>query len=506
MSKKIVTLQKLKLILNRAKKSKKLVYCHGVFDLLHIGHIKHFQKAKSLGDVLIVSITADKYVNKGPGKPKFNQKIRAEAIAAIQVVDYVLISNEITPLKIISELKPNFYCKGKDYQNSTDDVTGNIIKEKKLVKKFGGEVFFTDELTFSSSNLINTYLNDFDINQRKNIDIIKKYFNFKKISDLINSFEKLKVLIIGELIIDEYVFCEAIGKSGKEPVLILKENDSEKYLGGAAVVARHLSSFCQSIKLITMLGTNKDNLRFIKKNLPKNVKLEFIKKNNSPTIVKKRFVDHLTKHKILGVYDLNDNPLNKKEENQLNYILNKEVEKFDLVIVSDFGHGFLSKKSIKKIIKKAKFIAVNSQINSFNIGLHGLRNYQNLDCLIINEKEMRHELRNRDGDLKTLTKKLANEQKIKKLIVTRGTNGALMYDSKSKNFFYSAAYSNKSIDKVGSGDAMLALISICLKLKLNQNLALFISSIAGALSVSSIGNKESITKVQILKTVDTLLK
>ena len=119
---------------------------------------------------------------------------------------------------------------------------------------------------------------------------------------------------------------------------------------------------------------------------------------------------------------------------------------------------------------------------------------------------MRHELRSRDGDLKKLTTQLCKEQKIKKLIVTRGTDGAIMYDNKIKTFFSSAAYSDKSLDKVGSGDAMLAIISLCLKQNLDQDLSLFISSIAGALTVSSIGNKNNVTKQQILRSLENLLK
>ena len=506
MKNKIIQINKLNIILNKLRKNKSIVQCHGVFDLLHIGHIKHFEQAKQLGDILIVSVTADKYVNKGPGKPRFNQKLRAEAIASIGVVDFVLISNDLTPLKMIGQIKPNFYCKGKDYKNKKEDITGNIKKEIKLVNRFGGKTIFTDEITFSSSNLINTYFSTNNKFQERNIDIIKKKFSYKQITQLIEKFTSLKVLIIGELIIDQYVFCEAVGKSGKEPVLTLREINSEKYLGGAAVVARHLSTFCKKIKLITMLGDKKKNLNFIKSSMPKNIKFDFIEKKNSPTILKKRFVEHLTKNKILGVYDINDDPLDKLDEAKLGKLINKEVSKYDLVIVSDYGHGFLSKKNIKNIVKKSKYTAVNSQINSFNIGLHGVRNYKKLDCLIINEKEMRYELRSRDGDLKQLIKKLATEQNIKKLIVTRGSNGAIMYDSINSSFFYAAAFSDKSVDKVGSGDAMLSLISICQKLKLDQNLSLFISSIAGALSVSNIGNKESITKVQILKSVNSLLK
>ena len=198
---------------------------------------------------MIVSITSDENVNKAPGRPKFNDKLRSEAIASIQCVDYVVVSNDATSLKIINIIKPNFYCKGNDYKNNKLDVTGNISKETRLVKKYGGKIIYTNEISFSSSNLINSYLSNYSKDQIKNLSNIKKKYNFTKINNLIKNFEKLKVLVIGELIIDEYVFSEAVGKSGKEPMLTLREMLSEKYLGGAAVVARHISTFCKKITL-----------------------------------------------------------------------------------------------------------------------------------------------------------------------------------------------------------------------------------------------------------------
>ena len=210
MNKKIVLTNKLKKILDKLRSKKKIVHCHGVFDLLHIGHIKHFEKSKKLGDILVVSVTADSFVNKGPGRPRFNERYRAEAIASIQAVDYVVISQNVTALKIIEVVKPHFYCKGNDYRNKKLDLTGNINKESNLVKKFGGKVIYTDEVSFSSSNLINSYLSNYNEDQKRNLLNIKKNFNFEKIKDLIDSFKKLKVLVIGELIIDEYVFCETL--------------------------------------------------------------------------------------------------------------------------------------------------------------------------------------------------------------------------------------------------------------------------------------------------------
>ena len=255
MTNKIYSLKRLSDILKTDKKNKKkVVLCHGVFDLLHIGHIKHLEKAKKLGDKLVVTITADKFVSKGPGRPVFNEILRSEALASISAVDYVAINDTSTAINPIKVLKPNIYCKGKDYKIGTDDITGEIKNEIKAVKEFKGKIYFTDELTFSSSRIINRSTNFYSNDQKKNLTRIRKKTNFKKIKKLIDTFENLKILTIGETIIDKYNFCEAIGKSGKEPILVLKETNEEQYFGGVLSIAKNLSSFLLVLSNFTLIS------------------------------------------------------------------------------------------------------------------------------------------------------------------------------------------------------------------------------------------------------------
>ena len=258
--KKIHTLDNLAKIVSKLKnKSKSVVLCHGVFDLLHVGHIKHLKKAKSLGDKLVVTITADRFVNKGPGKPLFNEKLRAEAIAALEMVDFVAINENSTAINTIKAIKPSIYCKGKDYINLKDDVTGEIKNELKELKKYNGKVVFTQELTFSSSRLINSETNFYSDKHKKNIKKIKQVYSFKNIKKTVEDFDKLKVLVIGETIIDQYNFCEAIGKSGKEPILVLKEINTENYLGGVLAIAKNLNEFSKNITILSMIGEKNFN-------------------------------------------------------------------------------------------------------------------------------------------------------------------------------------------------------------------------------------------------------
>ena len=163
-----------------------------------------------------------------------------------------------------------------------------------------------------------------------------------KNTNIIDLFKNQKILIIGETIIDQYVFCEALGKSGKEPMLVLRDLKTEEYLGGAAALARHLSPFCNHVSLFSMIGEKGEYLKEIKKKLPKNVNFKYIRKKNSPTIVKKRFLDNISYNKVLGVYTINDDALTREEEKLFHNILKKITSKYDLVIVSDYGHGLIS--------------------------------------------------------------------------------------------------------------------------------------------------------------------
>ena len=504
---KILSLNDLnKKIIKEKLKKRKIILCHGVFDLLHLGHIKHFKEAKSFGDILVVTITPDEYVNKGPNRPAFSIKDRLEALAALESIDYVAENNWATAINTIKFLKPHIYCKGPDYKDQSKDLSKNIQKEEKAIKSIKGKIKYTDDITFSSSNILNKFGNIINNNQMSLIKKLNIKYNFEVIKKMIDDLKKLDVLLIGESIIDQYVFCEALGKSGKEPVLVMRDLETQQYAGGALAIARHLSNFTNSVTLLSVLGEKKEYEKFIKLNLPKNIKTHFIYKKGSPTIIKKRYVDHINNNKILGVYSINDEKLDNNNEKKLEILLKKLSLKNDLTIVSDFGHGFISKKIAKKISNQSKFSSLNAQINAANIGYHTMENYRNIDCTIINENELRHQLRDKDGSLLYLMKNLANKLRTNNVVVTQGSLGAILYDKKTKKTFKCPAFASKIIDKIGSGDAMLALLSLCLKKGYDKNFSLFIGSLAAAQSVETIGNSRPVNKVKMLKTIEHLLK
>tara|TARA_B100000579_G_C22844098_1_gene863354 strand:+ start:573 stop:2093 length:1521 start_codon:yes stop_codon:yes gene_type:complete len=505
MREKINSIESLKKIIAKLKtKGKKIVLCHGVFDLLHVGHINHFQESKKYADILVVSVTSDSFVNKGPNRPAFDEQNRLKALASLQAIDYVVLSKFPTAVPIIKEIKPNFYSKGQDYK-FYQDITGEIKNEINALKKVNGKMIYTKGEVFSSSNLINKFSEVHSTQHKDMIEKIKKKYSFKKIKKLIEKFKKLKVLVIGETIIDQYIFCEAIGKSGKEPVLALKDIKNEQYLGGAAAVCRHISAFCKKISLLSMVGEKKEYISDIKKGLPKNVNFKYIRKKNSPTIVKKRFLDNLNNNKVLGVYSINDDLLTNEDEKKFNKILKKLLLSHDLIITSDYGHGLISETSAQIISKYSKYLALNAQINASNIGYHSMRNYKNIDCVIINENEIKHELRDKNSNIVTLMKKLSKLQNINNLVVTRGMLGALLYNKNKNKIIKCEAFAKTVIDKVGAGDAMLAIIALFFKTGFTKELSLLIGSLAAAQSVETSGNKEAVNKTKILKALQHLL-
>lgn len=506
MKNKIIKIENLKKLINQLRnKKKKIVHCHGVFDIIHIGHIKHFEEAKKKGDKLIVTVTSDKFVNKGSGRPIFKQGKRIEFLSKLSCVDFVCLSESDSAVKLLKIIKPNYYIKGQDYKIAKKDQTGKIILEKKIVEQNGGKVLFTNEETYSSSNIINNNFSYSD-EQLKFLNNISKKYSFEYINTIFEKIKKLRVLVLGETIIDQYNFCEALGKSGKEPYLVLKDIYSENYLGGAAAIANNLAEFCKKIKLVTMIGEKKEYISFIQKTLHGKIESVFFRKRNSPTILKKRFLDNITKSKLFGIYSINDDSISKKEDNKICKYIEKIINKFDLIIISDYGHGFISNKTASNICSKKIFITLNAQVNASNIGYHTLLKYKNVNSTIINETELRHEMRNKNDDIFTLSKQLKKKIKTKNLIVTRGKNGAILINSKTDKLTQCPAYANRVVDRVGAGDCMFAIVSLLTKIKVPDDLSLLLGSFAGAASVESIGNSTFLKKKNFLRNLEFALK
>ena len=497
-------------ILKKKIEEKKLLnlkvgLCHGTFDLLHIGHIKHFQEAKTKVDLLVVTITPDRYVEKGPDRPIFDQALRAEAIAALNVVDYVSINKWPTAIETIKSLKPNLYIKGQDYKNQKSDISGNIKKEEEVTKKHGGILYITNSEKYSSSNIINHNFISFSDEQKSFLQKLKAKYSLDYISDFFKKIQTLNLLLIGESIIDEYVFCDTIGKSGKEPVLVNKKIFSEKYLGGILSVANSLGSLISSGYILSSLGDINKQTGLINRMLSKKFKFDHVIKSNSSTILKTRFVDRYTKTKILGVYDLNDNQLTEQELKKFNLKILDNIGNNDVVIEMDYNHGLISNSTQDLITKNASFLAVNGQINSFNVSFHNLNKYCGANYLCVNESEIRHHFRDKISPLKELIIKLHSKSKLDYLVVTSGSSGSMCID-KHKKVISCPAFANKVVDRIGAGDTFIAISALCFVSEMPTDLALFVATLGASEAVSTMGTNIQLDKYRLLKSIEVKLK
>ena len=396
---------------------------------MHPGHINHFNQAKKISDILIVSVTSDKKVLKGPGHPHFDEKNRMLSIASLQSVDYVILSNNFSSVDIIEKIKPNFYVKGSDYKNFQNDITKKISKESLAVRKNGGKIVFTDGITFSSSEIINKKF-IYNHDQYNFIKKLKIKYSPEFIIKSLNLLKKNTPLVLGESIIDEYVFCHAIGKSGKEPYMVLQEKNSEKYLGGVLSIAQNISALSKKVNLLSSIGNEKKFQQNVYETLKsKNINFKFLKKQTS-SILKKRFIEQINNTKLLGVYTVDDNDIRDNEKKKILSMFKTFIKSTDLIILSDYGHNFFYKELVQEIYKSKKFLAVNAQVNSFTSGYNTITNYKKADIALMNETELRQELRDKTSVRLDLIKKLDNKINAKYIAITHGKTGATIYEKK----------------------------------------------------------------------------
>ncbi len=502
---KIKTISELGEILNKLRgKGKKIVHCHGVFDLLHIGHIRYFEQACKLGNILVVTLTPDRFVDKGPHRPAFNETLRAEALASLGVIDYVAINEWSTAENTLRVLKPSFYVKGAEFKKLVDP-TGKIQEEAKAVSEIGGRLIFTDDIIFSSSNLINKYLSDFPEEISSYLELFRNRYQPTDLIQVLDRMSELKVLVIGDTILDEYQYCEALGKSSKDPTLALKYQNHDLFAGGVLAVANHVANFAGQVTLLSVLGDQNSHDQFIAKQLNPKIKSHFHVKPKAPTLIKRRFVDGYSFNKLFEVYVMDDSELPHEKDQQVCQWLNDHLNEFDLVLVADFGHGTVSNAMVEVLTEKSPFLAVNTQANAGNRGFHTISRYKHADYVCIAGHEMRLEYRNASGELRPLMTKLTNKIECSKCVVTRGRRGCSVL-SKDGEYVEVPTFVRDVVDRVGAGDAFLSVTSLAAVQKVDCELLGFLGNVVGSLAVQVLGNKKSINRADVDKFITSLLK
>lgn len=503
---KIKELDQLGILLAGAKASgKRIVHCHGTFDVLEVGQIRHLEAAKSLGDLLVVTVIPDRSIHTEQARPELSEKLRAETVAALQMVDYVGIGQTASAAATIRTLKPDFYVRDSDRVDGAFDGVSDVAMEAEAIDSVGGTLRFASDLGTRMSTLGGRLGSVLPEEVSIWLDHFRAHHSADDVCNAIKSLEPLRVLIVGEVILDEYIYCEALGKSSKEPILAVRHLYQDVHAGGSIAIANHLADFCKSAELVAYLGATNAREDFVRTSLKPNVRANFVMKADSPTIVKRRFVEKYQVTKMLEVYEINDEHLSEIEEEQLCADLERLLPECDLAIVADFGHGLIPPRAAALLSEKAPFLAVNTQINAANIGFHTISKYKRADYVCIHEGEMRLDARSRKADLRDLIVQLSERMGCETITVTRGKTGTLIYNREA-GFASCPAFAMNVVDRLGAGDTVLAITALCAARRLPPDVIGFIGNLVGAQAVRIVGNSRSIERAELFRNIQSFLR
>lgn len=484
---------------------KSVVQCHGVFDLLHPGHVNHLIDAKSQGDVLVVTLTPDRFVNKGPGRPVLSQEQRAFMLASLSMVDFVAITSSPTAEEAIALIRPNLYVKGPDYANAQDDITGNITVEESVVTAVGGKVHFTQAPTMSSSQIINAVrLNSDDPASVWLQNFITKYSEGEIIGWL-KSVVGLKVLVVGEAIIDEYVRCEALGKSSKDPVLAFREISLERQVGGSLAIAGHCAGMGAQVTVLFRMGNNEIDHKLFADSLGQSVEIAALQSALEPTIIKRRFIDDLTEARVFETYVMSDVRPTEMDDLAFRARLMELAKDVDVVLVADYGHGLLSEGAVDDLAEVKTVLAINTQSNAGNRGFNTISRYPRVDYVCLNGNEVGLELRRRHLTMNELVPQLRERTGASRAVVTEGAKGLASCDIDG-NVVHVPAFAQVIRDRVGAGDALFATTSLLFAVGAPSDISGFFGNLAGASSVSELGNRSHVSAINLMRHATALLK
>lgn len=468
---KYVSIEELSDICAKLKKEEKtIVHCHGCFDLLHIGHIRYLKQAKEMGDILIVTITPDKYVDKGPYRPAFSQDLRAESIASLECVDYVAINQWPTAEETLLLLRPNIYVKGSDFNEVESDPTGKLQRERDVVIKIGAKLVLTKDIVFSSSHLINRYLPVIPERIKNLLETIKKDFSIDDIMKFIYRLSSLKVIIIGDIFIYDKVYCYSSNWISNS----FTSDNSVTYIGGTILAANTIKNLVKEVKIIpSLLGENEIIEYGGKENLKKN-SLTF-----SNISIKKQYIEKECHRILFDVIYKSD--LSFPEKDKLQADMNKYLNEYDVILIIDMELGGVYKEIRSCIKNKSHFLGILAN-------LHTLFKYDQADFITIYEYL----------PLEKFIEDFFKEKNYNYMLIKKN-NDFFIKDNNSE-FSEIPNMTHKSFEL--NFEEIFSLTALLAYLKLPSNLISFIGSVANFM----IAEKQILNKQNFHKVVTSLLK
>ena len=470
----------------------RIVFVSGNFNILHPGHLRLLRFAAECGDFLVVGVFSD-----SKGNSLLNEKIRLEGIKAISLIDYAFILED-TPDEFIKELKPAVVVKGKEHENRDNS-------EKRIVNSYGGKILFgSGDMSYSLAELLQGESQKLASNSfEKNNEFMGRHnIEWDGLKKTLDKFCDLKVVVMGDTIVDEYITCDPLGMSQEDPTIVVSPVGVDLYLGGAGIVSAHASNLGADVSFFSINGDD-EIVNFVEDKLSAaGVKSHLFKDESRPTILKQRFrcsgktllrVNHLRQHPI-------DREIQRKIKNRLFEIISDQ----DLIIFSDFNYGCLPQPLVNDIIfeaeKKGVLMVADSQSSS-QIG--DVSRFEHMILMTPTEREARLALKDFDSGLVILAEKLREKSFAKNIFITLDKEGVLIHaDNPSKDGFSTdqlSAMNNMPVDPAGAGDSLLTCSALALAAGSDIWQSAYLGSVAAACQVGRKGNLPLKTSELILE-------
>jgi rfaE bifunctional protein nucleotidyltransferase chain/domain len=472
-----------------------VVLCHGCFDIVHPGHIRHLQQAARLGDRLLVTVTGDAAMRKGVGRPLIPQELRAENLAALDCVDWVAVCEQPTAIDLLADVKPDVYVKGREYEHNRDE---RFAAEQKVVQSYGGRIVFTSgDVVFSSTALIEQMRRTEDTAPAAILRLIEQHgLTRDEIESVLDRARGKRIVVVGEPIIDTYVMCDRPDVAGESPMMTLRPIDRMSYDGGAAIVARHLASLGAEPTLVTALPRTVAAESLRRRLASENVNVRAAEIDR-PMIEKQRFL--VGSSKVMKL-DLGE-PfiMDRARQDEFAALVDDAVTDCDGVIIADFGQGLLTGPMIGDICQR-----VRPHVRVLAGDVSGKRSnllaMSGMDLICPSEREIRDALHDYDAGLSAVAWSLLNRTLSRAAIVTLGREGLIAFDqrepdaglrgdfSSALNAEHVPSLIDHPVDELGCGDALLSAATLALAAGGSLPVAALLGSLAAAQEARALGN------------------
>lgn len=496
---KIKTSEELSAIIGLPPRSRRVIMCHGVFDVVHPGHIRHLIYAKSKGDILIASVTADEHIAKANVRPYVPEDLRAINLAAFEMVDYVIIDRDPAPLRNLKLLQPDFYAKGYEYIEG--GVNPKTEEEVRILESYGGELIFTPgDIVYSSSQLIKAAPPRIGADKLM-VLMDGDGLSFDDLRKAVASASGARVHVVGDTIVDSHTNCSMIGSMGKTPTMSVRFENKQDFVGGAAIVAKHLRAAGGEVVFTTVLGNDALKDYVLEDLAATGVQCQPVIDANRPTTNKNAIV--VSGYRMLKIDTLDNRSISDKTLRQFSKSIAET--KVAGVVFSDFRHGIFNRHTIDELVSAiphGSFRVADSQVAS---RWGNILEFKGFDLITPNEREARFALGDQDSVVRPLGTELYRRAECKTLMLKLGDRGVMVIrdrvQTEARSFFAIDSFAEHAVDPVGAGDAFLAYATLAMIATKNDLIAAILGTFAASIECERDGN-QPVTQEDILARID----